>query len=117
MEKSWKPTTAGVLSIVAGGLTLLVLLALLAFFPATAVGSHMHPYMPGWPIGVGYVMILIALPLSLCAAVAIVGGIFALKRRLWGLALAGAICAVFSPASVLGILAVIFVALGRSEFA
>lgn len=117
MEKTWKPTTAGVLSIVAGGLTLFALLALLAFFPATAVTSHMHPYMPAWPVGIGYVMILIALPLVLCAAVAIAGGIFALKRRLWGLALAGAICAVFSPAGILGVLAVIFVAMGRSEFA
>jgi hypothetical protein len=117
MEKTWKPTTAGVLSIVAGGLTLFALLALLAFFPATAVSSHMHPYMPAWPIGVANMMILMAFPLALCPTVAIAGGIFALKRRLWGLALAGAICAVFSPAGILGILAVIFVAMGRSEFA
>jgi hypothetical protein len=117
MEKTWKPTTAGVLSIVAGGLSLLGLLALLAFFPATVAGGHMHPFMPAWPIGVGYVVLLIAFPVGLCAAVAIAGGIFALKRRLWGLALAGAICAVFSPAGILGILAVIFVAMGRSEFA
>jgi len=49
--------------------------------------------------------------------VAIVGGIFAIRRRLWGLALAGAICALFPPhIAVLGILAIIFVSLARGEF-
>ncbi|GAG33364.1 unnamed protein product, partial [marine sediment metagenome] len=48
--------------------------------------------------------------------VAIIGGIFALRRKLWGLALAGAICAIPCSAA-LGILATIFVSLGRREFA
>jgi hypothetical protein len=56
--------------------------------------------------------------------IAIVGGIFGIRRRVWGLALAGAICALFpshpygrliwSPA--LGILAIVFVALSKGEF-
>ena len=47
----------------------------------------------------------------------IVGGIFALRRRVWGLALAGAICAFLVPAGfILGILAIIFVAMGKREF-
>jgi len=44
-----------------------------------------------------------------------VGGVFALRRRFWGLALAGSICAL-SGATVLGILAIVFVVMGRSEF-
>ena len=45
---------------------------------------------------------------------AVVGGISAIRRKRFGLSLAGAICALLSH--ILGILAVIFVALGKREF-
>jgi hypothetical protein len=45
---------------------------------------------------------------------AIVGGVSAIRRKRFGLSLAGAICALLS--GLLGILAVIFVALGRRGF-
>ena len=55
---------------------------------------------------------------------AVVGGIFAIRLKLWGLALAGAICAIVPPhpwgyliwTPILGIVAVVFVALSKSEF-
>jgi hypothetical protein len=52
----------------------------------------------------------------LIGVLAIVGGIYALKKRIWGLALAGSIGAViaFFPC---GIPAIIFVAMGKPEFA
>ena len=52
----------------------------------------------------------------LCALgiVAVVGGISAIRRKSFGFSLAGAICALLSVFS--GILAVIFVALGKREF-
>lgn len=46
---------------------------------------------------------------------AIVGGVSAIKRRSFGLSLAGAICAIL-PINTLGILAVIFVSLGKRDF-
>jgi hypothetical protein len=45
---------------------------------------------------------------------AVVGGISAIRRKMFGLSLAGAICAI--PSWIWGILAVIFVALGKREF-
>ena len=45
---------------------------------------------------------------------AVVGGISAIRRKRFGLSLAGAISAL--PSVILGILAVIFVALGKREF-
>jgi hypothetical protein len=45
---------------------------------------------------------------------AIVGGVSAIRRKRFGLSLAGAICALLS--GLLGVLAVIFVALGKREF-
>ena len=51
----------------------------------------------------------------LLGALAIVGGINALKRKRWGLALAGAIASTFTFFPC-GIAAVIFVSLARPEF-
>ena len=60
----------------------------------------------GWAIIVGCIGIL--------GIIAAIGGVSAIRRRSFGLSLAGAICAlVWVP---LGILAVIFVALGKREF-
>lgn len=52
---------------------------------------------------------------AILGALAIVGGIFALKKKIWGLALAGAITGAmtFFPC---GITAVIFISMGQSEF-
>ena len=63
----------------------------------------------GWMAAIGG-------PLIVIGVVAIVGGVYALRRRIWGLALAGSICALMGPWAILGILAIIFVALGKSEF-
>jgi hypothetical protein len=46
--------------------------------------------------------------------VAIIGGISAIRRKSFGLSLAGAICAL--PSGILGVLAIIFVSLGKREF-
>ncbi len=51
----------------------------------------------------------------LVSALAIVGGIFSIRRRRWGLALAGAIAAT-SVFFYCGVPAIIFVSMGRSEF-
>jgi hypothetical protein len=51
---------------------------------------------------------------SVLGIVAIVGGISALRRKRFGLSLAGAICAL--PSIILGILAVVFIAVGKREF-
>jgi hypothetical protein len=46
---------------------------------------------------------------------AIVGGIYALQRKIWGLALAGSIAAFF-PSWILGIAAIVLTALSKNEF-
>jgi hypothetical protein len=47
--------------------------------------------------------------------VALIGGICALRGKMWGLALAGAICAIF-PIIPAGILAVIFISITKRYF-
>jgi hypothetical protein len=46
-----------------------------------------------------------------------IGGIFAISDQIWGLALTGVICALFPPpnVAVLGILAIIFIYLSKSD--
>jgi hypothetical protein len=97
--KTWKPTAAGILSIISG--------AFMAWY-------HWGPNTRVETIPLGIVLGLIA----------IAGGIFAIRRKVWGLALAGAICAIVPPhpwgeliwTPVLGIFAVVLVALSRNEF-
>jgi hypothetical protein len=103
MEKTWKPTVAGILSIIAGAF------AVIAGIIVAAVGSI------GWLFGVP-LFSAIAAPIIVVGIIAIVGGAYALKREVWGLALAGSICALLGPWAILGILAIIFVSLGKGEF-
>jgi hypothetical protein len=107
MEKTWKPPTAGILSIIAGVFGLLGAIVV-GLIGGTIGGLELIP-------GVGTLLAAIEIPLIIIAIVAIVGGIYALKRRIWGLALAGTICALLCM-WILGIPAIIFVALGKREF-
>ncbi len=107
MEKTWKPTTAGILSIIAGVFGLIGALVV-GVIGGTIAGLEDI-------LGLGTLFAAIAIPLIIIAIIAIVGGVYALKRRIWGLALAGTICALFCF-WLLGIPAIIFVALGKREF-
>jgi hypothetical protein len=59
-------------------------------------------------LGAGIALIVVGI-------IAVIGGIYALRLRSWGLALAGAILAVAGIPPV-GVLAIIFIALARREF-
>jgi hypothetical protein len=106
MEKTWKPTAAGILCIVVGAILLI--------------------------------------PFVVPGIMPIVGGIYALRRRRWGVALAGSIVTLIAPVMIMtiaglivswppgipvtdamlfgslfgipGILAIIFVVKGKGEF-
>lgn len=117
MEHTWKPTTAGVLSIIAGSFTVGLGL-LLVLFGGVLSGILAAAEVPEIALLVPFpVFGIVAAPLIIVGAVAIIGGAYALKRKLWPLALAGAICALFPPQSgILGVLAIVFVVLGKDEF-
>ncbi len=107
MEKTWKPPTAGILSIVSG------VFGLIGAIVIGVAGGTMAG-LEGIP-GISTIFAAIAIPLIILAIIAIVGGIYALKRRIWGLALAGTICSLLCV-WILGIPAIIFVILGKGEF-
>lgn len=128
----------GALEVVAGGIMVGLVIAHREMFGL--VGHGVWGGIPGirsslfgdvsliWLINVG-------VPILALGIVAIIGGVSAVRRRIFGLSLAGAICALPSVISglylagaidaaaigaltslILGILAVIFVALGKREF-
>ena len=93
MDTKWKSLTAGILCIIGGALGI-----------GNSAGCAFIPFFG-----------LFAAPFIALGVVAIIGGIYALMRRLWILALIGAICAI-PVAPPLGVLAVIFIAIGKDEF-
>jgi hypothetical protein len=88
MERTWKPTTAGIICIIAGIIGLVLGIPLVLFF-----GIH----------GVGWLS-AIGTPLIIFGIIQIVGGIYALRRRKWELALAGSICCALVGFVILGFL-------------
>jgi len=108
-------TAGGILSIVAG--------AFEVTFGAGVTALTMSGVIPGvfhrgrFEIHITPSFTYLGVPLLVLGIIAIVGGVSALRRKSFGLSLAGAICAL--PSYILGILAilaVIFVALGKREF-
>ncbi len=110
-KKTWKPIVAGILGIVAGGLSLTVLL--LVFIGLTIF----MPFTAGvFPFNISLLLLLIiAIPGIAIEALAVVGGVLAIQRRKWGWTLAGSIAATIISIP-LGIAAIIFTVLSKNEF-
>ena len=106
VSPTWKPIAAGILSIMAGLLWIIgeLFISLVLGGLSIILDVGILPAFLLWLIGAA-----IAVP----GILAIVGGIFSLRRRQWALALIGSVCAI--PLG-LGIAATILLALSRREF-
>ncbi len=105
VKKPWEPTTAGTLNIISG---------------CFGIGGGIYFAKIGeldWDLPALIIAIVGVVGISRIAlgAIALIGGIFARRRRLWELALAGSIIAILC-APPLGILSTIFVSIGKKEF-
>jgi len=94
---TWKPIVAGILGIIAGIIGILVGLDMVTF--------------PLWEEDVA-----IGVLFFVFGVIATIGGLCALRRRAWGLALTGAIFALWPGFLILGILAIVWTAMSRQEF-
>ena len=111
MQKHWMSTVGGILCLVTGTWGVMsgaVLCAITSSYPTAWI--QFDPFQT--------LIINRLAPLGIAlGAVAIAGGVFALRRRRWSLALAGAICAaMIPPPFFLGVLAIIFLAVSRTDF-
>lgn len=114
MKKTWMPMTAGILDIICGAFALIGGLVLVV---VGTVGSGVLMYFgveipPFLPVAL---FSAIAAPVIIVGILAIVGGVYALRRKKWGLALAGSIAAFF-PSWLLGIAAIVLTILSKNEF-
>jgi hypothetical protein len=110
------PIIAGILAIVhavLGFFCLFCLILTISCLPVevTTFPNHTveYDYVPL------IVLLCLAIPCTIISILSMVGGIFAILRRNWGLALAGSI-ATLIPTLLLGIPAVILIALSKDEF-
>jgi hypothetical protein len=94
-------TIAGIVEIVAGGLTALVAIVYV-------VAMLVTDSLPSW-------YVLFPIITVILSALAIIGGVCALRRRNWALALTGAI-AVIWPTTVVGIAALVLTIMAKDEF-
>jgi hypothetical protein len=136
MERTWKPTTAGIMTIItgamgiAGGILLFLLSGVMGALGGIdwsqwvdkwssewwGPGAVDIPGMMGGVLGITTTVFLVAgIVVLVFGIIALSGGISAIKRRRWGLSLAGSILSLFIM-PILGILAIIFVSLGKGEF-
>jgi len=114
-------SAGGVLSVIVGAFEVIggaVVVALVCL--SQPVGLRLLPCLPRfggacsvadvwiWPVITGGLLLVLGI-------IAIAGGFSAIRRRSFGLSLAGAICALI-PLNLLGLLAVVFVSLGKREF-
>lgn len=115
MKKTWMPRVAGILSIVAGVINLLsvFLLAIGAFMAQGVFGFFAVPF---WiPLNASIVLFTMGFPFLFCGVLSILGGVYAIERKKWGLALTGSILAFF-PYCILGLVSVVLIALAKDEF-
>lgn len=108
MQRPWRPLTAGILGIISGvGMLFVCFWLILAGGITSIIGN-----VPTWVTGL---LFGLALPFALLAILAVIGGIYAIRRKAWGLALAGSISAFFC-CFILGIIAIPLIAISHSEF-
>jgi hypothetical protein len=107
-KETWMPTTAGILDIIAGSCGLL---ASLVFISLGGVAR----FIPDVPTFLFPIFTALSIPIAAIGILAIIGGIYALRRKVWGLALAGSIAAFF-PSWILGLTAIVLTALSKNEF-
>ncbi len=112
---TWKPTVAGVLEIVAGALQLMSGAAVVLVAGLFAGGMTLGDVPEAILLVPLPLISFIGLPMILLGVVSLLGGISALQRRRWGLALAGGVCALLFS-TVIGVLSIVFVTISREEF-
>ena len=103
-KKAWLSTTAGVLDIIDGCISLMVVVGLVVAIAFVTDEPHTLA-----------ILVPIAIFFAVKTTLTMVGGICALQRRVWGMALIGAIAASV-PLSLMGIVALILTALSRDQF-
>lgn len=105
MKKTWKPIIAGIIDVIFGIIALfsVVLLVLFVIILRSIVTSilHIFPLLSMLDrftptILHGPELYVLPILMALLGIVSIIGSVYIFKRKIWGLAVTGSICAVFA---------------------
>ena len=111
MVKTKEPIIGGILTILSGLLGTVGIISYSIGFgdPGSGIGKgDMPPFVPSIIFGM-------SIPAIVIAILAVIGGVFALMRKRWRWSLAGSIAAALSLI-ILGVPAVVMIALSKDEF-
>ncbi|MFC1860688.1 hypothetical protein ACFLYL_00180 [Chloroflexota bacterium] len=111
MIKTRRPVVAGILTIVSGVLGLLGIASYAVGFGEAGSGFGKGDM----PLFVPSIIFGMPIPALIIALIAIVGGIFAMRRKKWRWSLAASIAAALSLI-LFGIPAIVLIALSKDEF-
>ena len=118
MKSTGKPIAAGVLNIIAGVLGIIGAIGMFigfSFITSSWSIGGVEVEFEAFPSFVENIILGLAIPSLIIAILALVGGIFAVQRKQWGLALAGSIAAILSLFP-LGIASTVLTSMSQDEF-
>jgi len=107
------PTTAGIIAIVGGVFSLIGFIGLIIAGSITSNPAVFNVGIP--PLNMSAIFFGLSVIPLIIGIIAILGGVYALQRKKWGLALAGSILLIFTS-FILGVLATVFTAISKNEF-
>ena len=109
VERTWKPVVGGVLILI-GALVGIISGAILMWGGAMFLSIPMvGDAMAGILATCGIILVILGL-------IGLLGGIFAVMRRYWGLAILGGIFSMLTGYFILGLIGLILVAISKREF-
>ena len=115
MERIWMPGVAGILNIVAGSIHLLCSMAAGIIIFLFIISSYYG--IPGQENTALVILSSLTAVSIIISILSIVGGIFALRRTKWKIAVAGSICSILIfYLLTLGIVSIVLLVLSRQEF-
>jgi hypothetical protein len=115
LQKTWMPTIAGLLSLISGAIGILGSLILIVLVKLM-INSQDYLGQEAQYFRDQVLWMVVVLYFAFCG-IAIVGGALAIKRKVWGIALAGGICSMLTIWGFsLGIGSIVFLVLSKSEF-
>jgi hypothetical protein len=104
----WMPVVAGICNIVIGSIILIMLFLF-------GIGAAIIEPVYAGTFEFNLSLLLLVMPGTAIGALAIIGGVFAIRKERWGWALAGAIGAALVPIP-LGIAAIVLLILSKNQF-
>jgi hypothetical protein len=109
-KKTWMPAAVGIMNLICGGFAVLAsgILAVIGTVSGVLLGYAKLDFPPA-------VVAVLFSVLAIVGILAIIGGIYSLQRKNWGMVLTGSI-ATLLPCRLFGIAAIVLAVLSKDEF-